>query len=43
MDKFAQPVPADEGITRNQTAFLRDKMEDEEVESLVRTELKNIK
>lgn len=40
VDKFAQPVPADEGITRNQTAFLRDKMEDEEVESLVRTELK---
>ncbi len=43
VDKFAQPVPADEGITRNQTAFLRDKMEDEEVESLVRTELKKYK
>ena len=43
VDKFAQPVRADEGITRNQTAFLRDKMEDEEVESLVRTELKKYK
>lgn len=41
VDKFAQAVSVtDEGITRNQTAFLRDKMEDEENEKLVKSELK---
>ena len=40
IDKYAQALPADEGITRNQMAFLRDKMESREVEDLVENELK---
>lgn len=40
IDKYAQALPADEEITRNQMAFLRDKMESREVEDLVENELK---